>query len=280
MNLLGLAKIHVELSSICRKGCHICGRRDRDKKLIKKGINPKLQYGHMDLEIIKKIASDIPINSGLTIATHNNGESMESHYYGEAVKLFKSKGCFVYTVTNGQRLIDKYNEIVDNVDALSISIFEGDVEREKQFEIITKFLSRKGNKLPYTTLRLIGNVDPKLYEQFGNLIIKRLLHKPEGSFGYKTGIKGNIKMPTIPEHGSCLDFLNTLAIDRLGDVFCCVRFNPNKELLLGNIMNNTLIEIWNCKKRIWMKEKHIHGKRSEIEFCSKKCQFYGVPTGE
>jgi len=280
MNLLGLTKIHVEISSICRKSCSICGRRKRDKELRNKGLNPNLQYGHMELDIIKKIVDGIPSDSGLTIATHSNGESMESPYYGEAVKLFKDKGCFVYTVTNGQRLIDKYNDIVDNLDALSISIFEGDIEQEKQFEIITKFLEMKGNKLPYTTLRLIGNVDSKTYEKFDNLIIKRLLHKPEGSFGYKTGIEGRIKMPTIPEHGVCLDFLNTLAIDRLGNIYCCVRFNPNKELLLGNIMNNTLTEIWNCEKRIWMKEKHIHGKRNEIYFCSSKCQFYGVPTGE
>lgn len=280
MNLLGLSKIHVEFSDTCRKLCSICGRRNRDKELIKNGLYPKIQYGHMELDIIKKISNDIPLNSGLTIATHNNGESMESPYYGEAVRLFKNRGCFVYTVTNGQRLLDKYEEIINNLDALSISIFEGDSEQDKQFEIIENFLELKGNKLPYTTLRLIGNIDESKYKEFNCLIIKRLLHRPEGSFGYKTGINGKIKMPTIPEHGVCLDFLNTLAIDRFGDCYCCVRFNPDKELLLGNITNSTFEEIWNCEKRIEMKEKHIHGKRSDIEFCSKKCQFYGVPTGE
>jgi len=276
MNLLGLSKIHIELSSICRKKCWMCGRR----KLDKNEHSSKIPYGHMELNIIKKILNNIPRDSGITIATHNNGESMESPYYGTAVKLFKDHGCFVYTVTNGQHLINKQKEIIDNLDSLSISIFENDDEQEKQLEIIKEFLKIKNERSPYTTLRLIGNVDSTLYEKLNCLIIKRLLHEPEGSFDYKTGINGKIKTPTIPEHGVCLDFLNTLAIDIRGDVFCCVRFNPNKELLLGNIMRNTLLELWNCKKRVNMKDKHIHGKRSELKFCFESCDFYGVPTGE
>jgi hypothetical protein len=263
--LTGLSKINVEFSSVCKKKCWMCGRRERDLKY-------NTEYGHMEWSTIEKIANQVP--SGLIIATHNNGESMESPYYGDAVKLFKSKGCFVYTVTNGQRVLEKSNEIIGNLDSLSFSIFENDDEQEQQYEIIEEFLKLKGHLSPMVTFRLIGAVDETPYNyligKYGQgLIVRRALHLPSGSMNYT-------KPVTIPEHGWCLDLMTTLAIDRFGDISCCVRFDPDGELVLGNIGWTSLEGVWNGQSRKEIVQKHIDGNRSELDYCGKKCHYYGV----
>ena len=274
MNLNGLTTINIELTSRCNKLCHICGRRLKDKELSSKNMNP-VQYGDIEFSLLEIISFQVP--NDLVIALHNNGEPLMYPFLKEAIELFKKRKCITNLVTNGKLLIKKFDDIVDNLDTISISVFENDVEQEDQYKIIEEFITKKGDRKPFTTLRLIGNISDEKYKKFGCLIIRRLLHSPKGSFDY---ISNQVKrQPTIPETGICQDFLHHLAIDRFGDVSCCVRFDPNKELVLGNIKNQTLVELWNCEKRLRMKEKHILGKRSQIEFCNK-CEFYGIPTGE
>lgn len=265
MNLNGLTNVNIELTNKCNKSCWMCGRRKIEKSVpdFKSFYNSEI-----DFDLLEKIASEIPRD--IVVQLHNNGEPLVYNRFGEAASLFKNN--IRNIVTNGKLLIEKFDEIVNNLETLSISIFENDTEAEEQYEIIEKFLRLKGNKKPFVTLRLIGNVDRKKYEKFGTQIITRVLHSPLGSFKYEK------KQPTIPEIGICLDFLNHLAINTNGDVSICVRFDPEKRGGLGNIRENTLSEIWNCEKRRQWKELHISGQRNQIPLCSK-CEFWGVPIG-
>jgi MoaA/NifB/PqqE/SkfB family radical SAM enzyme len=263
-NTAGLTNINVELTNRCNKNCWMCGRRKIDKEY----PEIALKYGDMDLELVKKISEQVP--TGIVIQLHNNGEPLLYPYFGKALSLFENN--ITNIVTNGKLLLQKADEIIGKLDTLSISVFEGDGEAEEQYGIIEKFLKMKGSKKPFTSLRLIGEVDGEKYKKFNTLIIRRVLHSPLGSFNYE---KLN---PTVPEIGICLDFLNHLAIDRTGDVSICVRLDPKKLGVIGNIYNNTLSEIWNSEKRLEWKKYHISGHRSKIPLCSF-CHFWGVPTG-
>ncbi|WP_407282807.1 radical SAM/SPASM domain-containing protein [Methanolobus sp. WCC1] len=258
-----LANINIELTNKCNKNCWMCGRRkvERDyPELV-------LEYDDMEFSLLSKIASQVP--ERVVVQLHNNGEPLMYPRFGDAVKLFKNN--ITNIVTNGKLLLEKADEIIDNLDTLSISIFEDDTEAEEQYEIIKEFFKIKGDRKPFTTLRLIGNVDRSKYEVFDSLIITRTLHKPMGSFGYR-------REPTIPEIGICWDFLNHLAINTKGEVSICVRFDPEREGVIGNLNSETLEDIWNGSKRLKWLELHKSGKRDEIPLCSK-CHFWGVPTG-
>jgi len=263
-NLNGLTNINIELTNKCNKKCWMCGRRkvEKENKDFKNFYN-----NEMDFSLLKEISKEIP--EGIVVQLHNDGEGLMYPRFGEAVKLFN--GQIVNIVSNGKLLLEKFDEIVDNLDTLSISVFENDDEGEKQFEIIKEFLKLKGDRKPYTTLRLIGDVDREKYKDLGIQIITRTLHSPMGSFKYR-------KEPTVPEIGICLDFLNHLAINSWGDVSICVRFDPQNLGVIGNIKENSLAEIWNSKKRLEWKKLHIEGKRDKIPLCSY-CKFWGVPTG-
>ena len=265
MEFNGLGQINIELSSRCNKNCWMCGRRKREREL-----GPQ-DYGDIHITLLKMLAIQAPRN--IMIAFHNNGEGLLYPRFGEAVNLFGH--CITYLVSNGKLLMDKADEIIDNLDILSISVIENEEkeEKENQIDILRRFLLLKKERKPNVILRFVGDVNEEEYKEFSYLpIVRRLLHKPEGSIGFK-------RPPTIPEHGVCQDLLNRLAVDRYGNVSVCVRFDPDGELRLGNLKEETLLRLWNSKKRRMILCAHKEGRRKELPFCGSKCEFYGVPTG-
>jgi MoaA/NifB/PqqE/SkfB family radical SAM enzyme len=263
MNLYGLGCVNVELTSRCNKKCWICGRRKVDKDYPELAI----KYGDMDFDLVRKIALQLPAN--IVVQFHRDGEALLYPRFGEAISLFKNQ--IKNIVTNGKLILEKADEIIDNLDTISISVFEGDDEAEEQFKLIKEFLRIKGSeRKPYTSLRLIGNVDQSRYKELDVLIIKRVLHAQMGSFNYRK------KDPTIPEIGICWDFLHHLCINREGKVSICVRFDPKGLGIIGDMNEQRLEEIWNSKKRMEWLEYHKEGRRDKIPLCSY-CHFWGVP---
>lgn len=226
-----------------------------------------LSYGDMDFKLVQKISGQLPPN--LIVQFHRDGEALLYPRFGEAVSLFKRQ--IKNIVTNGKLIVEKAEEIIDKLDTISISVFEDDPEADEQFELIKEFLMLKKDRKPYTSLRLIGKVDPEKYEYLGALIIKRVLHAEMGSFNYRK------KNPTIPEIGICWDFLHHLCIGRNGMVSICVRFDPKGLGVLGDANDQSLEAIWNCPKRMEWLEFHKQGRRDRIPLCSY-CHFWGVPT--
>jgi radical SAM protein with 4Fe4S-binding SPASM domain len=263
--LNGLTNINIELTDLCNKNCWMCGRRQREKQ------NPEIMksYGFMEFSLIERIAEQLP--SDIVVQLHNNGEALLYPRFGEVVKLFSNQ--ITNIVTNGKLLVKKSQEIIDNLDTIAISVFENDPESEKQFETVKEFLQIKKDKKPYTIIRCNGIVENiNRYEDLGLKIAYRILHSPKGSFDYKR------KNPIIPEIGICWDFLHHLAVNKDGDVSICVRFDPKKLGVLGNVKTQTLEEMWNGEKRKEWLEYHKQGRRNLIPLCSY-CEFWGVPTG-
>lgn len=263
-NLHGLGNVNVELTSRCNKSCWMCGRRkvDRDYPEL------ALEYGDMDFDLIRKIAEQLPPN--IVVQLHNNGEALLYPRFGEAVRLFNMQ--ITNIVTNGKLLVEKVDEIIEYLDTMAISVIENDPEADEQYKIIDEFLRIKGDKKPFTILRLNGEVDQERYKKFGLIMATRILHSPMGSFNYK-------RNPTIPEIGICLDLLHHLAINSKGKVSICVRFDPKGCGIIGDANTEALEDIWNSSKRMEWLKYHMQGRRNKISLCSY-CHFWGVPTGK
>jgi len=276
----GLGFVNIELSSRCNKNCWMCGRRkiDRDYKEI------AAKYGDMKIALVQKIAEQLPPD--IVVAFHWNGDGLIYPRLPLALSFFDKQ--IRVLDTNGKLLVEKFDQIVDNLDTIALSIIENDPEGDSQYEIITQFLELKGDRKPLVILRLLGDVSKTDYlvpgqtfphkkqrwlnlaEKHKCIIATRTLHDPLGSFKYK-------KSPTVPEIGICLELLTHLAIDRFGDVSCCVRFDPERIAVIGNVNDTPLIDIWNGEKRRQILAKHKKGKRKDVLLCDK-CEFWGVPT--
>jgi len=241
----------------------MCGRRKVDREFPALALD----YGDMEFSLLEKIALQVP--KGIVVQFHRDGEALMYPRFGDAVRLFS--GHIRNIVTNGKLLVKKADEVIENLETLSISIFERDEEAAEQRELIREFLALKKDKKPFVTLRLIGGVDSKPYEEFNQMFVRRVLHAPMGSFNY---VK---RTPTIPEIGICWDFLQHPCINRKGDMSICVRFDPAGYGVLGSLHENSLEELWNGPKRQMWKSLHVQGRRSEVPLCAK-CEFWGVPT--
>ena len=70
--------------------------------------------------MVKKIAEQLPPN--IVVQLHNNGESLLYPRLGEAFRLFNRQ--ITNVVTNGKLLVEKADEIIDNIDTIAISVIE------------------------------------------------------------------------------------------------------------------------------------------------------------
>ncbi len=259
----GLTTVNIELTSRCNKNCWMCGRRKVDREY------PALanQYQDMDFALIKSIAKQLP--KGIVAQLHNNGEPLMYSRFKEAVELFKNQiRCMN---TNGKLIVEKADEIIGNLETLTISVFEKDEEADEQYGLIREFLKIKSQRKPNIIIRCLGDVELARYKKFNCIIATRILHSPMGSFHYQ-------KNPTVPEIGICLDLLGHMVIRSDGKVSLCVRFDPKSVGVIGDCIKTSLAGIWNGPQRKkWIKQ-HLEGKRENVPLC-KNCEFWGVPTG-
>ena len=258
--------INIELTNICNKGCHMCGRRKREK-------NGEIKYfSNMSFDLLEKIAGELK-DKQVLIQFHWDGEPTMYPQLKEALELFKGNiRCFN---TNGKLLVKRADDIIDNMETLTLSTFEGDSDREEQWDVLQEFLAIKGDRKPNVVIRRLGDIPEewkKKYEDTGLLMADRILHAPGGSFSYT-------KKVTVPEHGVCIEALMHPAINVNGDMSQCVRFDPDGINILGNLNDNTIEEIWNREKRKEWLQYHIEGNRDKIPMCSI-CEFWGVPKGD
>jgi len=262
--MIGLNVVNIELTSRCNKACWVCGRRKIEKNY------PELaNWGDMPFELAEKIAKQLP--KGILVSLHNNGEPTLYPKLREVLGVFKNQ--IRHFDTNGKLLVEKADEIIDNLELLTISIIENDPEGDEQYEKVKEFLKLKGQKKPAIVYRLLGNVENReRWEKLPGLIANRTIHNPMGSFKYR-------KTPTIPEHGVCLDLLGHLAINRFGMVSPCVRFDPKRLGVIGDANKTPIADIWNGEERKKWLKAHLEQRRDKIPLCSY-CDFYGVATSD
>ena len=256
--LNGLATINIELTSRCNKACAMCGRRKIEREY------PELaKWGDMDYALLQTIEKQIP--QDIVVQFHNNGEPTLYPRLGDALRLFKGRvRCFN---TNGKLLVEKADEIIENMETITVSVVQDDPDFDEQVRIVNEFKRIKGDRLPNIIYRPLGNTHARFED--GEIVAKRILHSPMGSFDYE-------KEPVVPEIGVCLDFLHHPAIDRYGDVSFCVRFDPHREGVMGDLNKDSLDKIWNSSLRQYYLDKHIRGLRRHVPLCCK-CEYWGCP---
>lgn len=230
-------------------------------------------WGDMPLEMVKRIADQIP--PGVFIQLHNNGEPLLYPHFNEALRAFSRHHTGLNT--NGKLLMEKHEEIRTHLSTITISIIPDDPEEDEQLDIAQRFIELEHR--PLVIFRLLGQIDSDRLHLLWNweanypkvMLCHRILHSPDGSYDYE-------KRVTKPEIGICLEMLHKLAIDRFGNVYPCVRFDPEKKNLLGNVDKRELNTIWcGLLRDKWIRH-HVEGRRDLVPLCSE-CSFWGVPRG-
>jgi radical SAM protein with 4Fe4S-binding SPASM domain len=266
--LHGLSQINVEISSVCAKRtkCYFCGHQDPT-------IHTKLQFGKMDTRLMQRIAQELrPLGKHLVWQAHRDGDPVDADNLLQSLELFDAHIRSI--VTHGCSLAEHAQKIIGRVEALTVSIFRGDPDREIQLASLRSFLEQKGDKLPRVLLKVVGDMSDEELADYTALpvpIIHRKIHVPFGNSKYANGV------PTMPEHGVCLDLLHHPSIAWDGRVFLCNRLDVKDAGLIGNLNEDSLDAIWNGKLRADYIQQHLEGRRAEVPPC-KECRYYGIPT--
>ena len=256
------------MTSRCNKACAMCGRRKIEKQ------HPELaNWGDMPLDLVYSLAKQIP--HGVFIQLHNSGEPLLYPHLDEAFRSLA--GLYMGLNTNGKLLLERQDTIRAHLSTITISVIPDDREGGTQLLIAGEFLEIEHG--PLVVFRLLGDIDSgrkSLIEKWAQrnpkvIICHRILHAPEGSHDYE-------KPVTIPEIGVCLEMLHKLAVDRFGNVYPCVRYDPERKNLLGSLHTQSLSSIWNSGLRAQWVRWHLEGARHRVPLC-QSCHFWGVPRG-
>jgi radical SAM protein with 4Fe4S-binding SPASM domain len=252
----GLSTVKIELTSKCNKKCWMCWRRNNDKD--------NIQYNDMSFPLLKSIAHQLP--HSIVIQFHNDGEPLLYPIFGSALNLFNSQ--IKCMNTNGKLIVEKSDEIINNLDTMTVSVFDNDPEQDEQYDILKEFLYIKKDNKPNVLIRILGDVPINRYKKLNCTLIKRKLALPTDKYKVDS---------TIPEIGVCLDLLHHLVIRSDGKVSVCPTYDPYGNNCIGDCNDTSLYDIWNSEKRKSYIEYHLKGQRDKMRLCSN-CEFWGVPT--
>ena len=138
-----------------------------------------------------------------------------------------------------------YDKVIQNLKDL--------LKLKKKIKLSVSIIDLKNNK------RDISEFKNKWKKKGINVIVQRFLN-----WG---GTLKNV-LNEMPQN-SCFRVLTNEVILHDGRVsICCL--DIEEKVILGNVLNNTLLEIWNSKKAKEYRENHLSHKRTKLLVC-KDC---------
>lgn len=260
MGLSGLAQLNIETTARCDKAtlCGFCAHQ----------ADPAAPRGDMDFALLERIRAQLDPGT-LTIQYHRDGDPLAYPRLRDSLDLFE--GFVRSIVTHGETLAARAAELIGRCEAVTVSVFRGDADAERQWGSLTAFLQEKGDRLPRVLIKIVGDLDPGRYVALGVPILRRRLHDPMNTRYGKA-------LPALPEQGVCLDFLSKPAIAWTGKMYQCVRFDETEAGYLGDVNTESLEALWNgARRRAWL-TAHLAGRRDLANPRCAACTYYGIPV--
>lgn len=260
-------RIAIELTNFCSHKCIHC-----PKSLGKK--YPR-EIGHMKMSILKKIVDDFVSLNGEEIFFCQDGDACFSPILIDAVKyvVSKDKNMKITMVTNGAGLTENITEELLNIDADYNFVFDIYAARPETFTQITQTnlfeqCEKNIKNFIQTMKRKRKNYKPSVqilkHTTISNKEIRYFKHKWK-KLGLTPGVSNLHPYPEMPltELGvnepkgrryPCVQPFLAMNIFYDGNVtVCCLNYGA---LYVGNIKNQSLMDIWVGKK--WNKIRQAH----------------------
>lgn len=259
--------VHIDVFAYCNANCVFCGYKSMHRK---KGVMPWLLY----TRLIDEIGSwDTPVS----VVPHHYGEFF-LHPQWERYLLYladhapKTK---LTIATNGEKLTDEKLDVllgIPNLDSLLFSLYTlNPVTYERVLGIpacniehvlhLIERVCRERSSLEVvigTSEELVG-YDVELYDRFIDTNIKIVPHLIVYTSNNSWLRDSGCRRP-------CPDLFDTAIVLHNGDVAGCC-FDVNGDLYLGNIYNESLVDIWNGVYAERYRRCHMNGERDMISLC-------------
>ena len=264
--------IIIEPTNRCNLDCIMCIRKSVVEKITGKEMD-------MDFDTFKTILDKIP--TALKLAIQGQGEPFLNKEIFDMIKYSKSKGIYTYTISNGTLLTEKMNKkiIESGLDMITFSIDGPTKEIYEKIRIGSNFDLVISNIKNLVKMRNIYSSDleinvgvvlskdnfdslekyEELFSGINNLTFQKLYHLPLAK-----DLDVKKEMELIKKKISDLKFKNTNVVSLVvGDRWPCSKpwtdlyVNVNGDvspcctipmMIMGNILENDLEEIWHGEK--------------------------------
>lgn len=281
--------LFIDPSSLCNFRCKFCPTGD--PKLIK-ASGRKQQF--LELDLYRKILDDVAAMPGnvKVLRLYKDGEPTLHPEFIELVRLARDSGLFerIETTTNGSKLTPEFNArlIVAGIDRVVVSIEGVTNEQYKSFagtnvkfdtivDNIRDLYGRRGSCLIHvkTVYENLKEGEDKIFIDAFSSICDRLYIEhtvpswPSFEIDYiknedfeKRGAYGQ----NVQDKKVCAYPFYSLAINSDGSVSpCCVDWN--RTLVLGNLNDMSLSDIWNGENMRNLRLMMLEGRRKENKTC-------------
>ena len=253
MDVKNITSLIIEPTNTCNLRCTFCFVTDGMTR----------DGGFMDFDLFKKIIDDC--NDLEHLCMHNWGEPLLHKDIFRMIEYAKNKGVnYVVMNTNGTLLTDKMiNRIVNSkLDIIRFSI-DGSAETFKrvrgvELENIEKNIKKlkiiKEKKRPGLKMGVVFTVeedterDAEEYINHWEKIVDHVRLQPKLITSPRTEV---CPEPFGKDYGKLVVLWDGRVIP------CCVDYNAN--LMIGNIQNDTIPNLWKSEKLNLLREQHLKG---------------------
>ncbi len=261
--------INIETSILCNAKCPMCPHKE-----IKRERN-------MPFSLVKKIINEASNYKIKEIHPFNYGEPFLYKKFVETLKYIRKKipSCkiFIYSngaaMTNGQmeeiiknNLLDKVNFSLDAITPKTFKIMRG-LDYQTTIKKVRKFLElnkKYGNKIKISVSFVINEQNQRELMSFR----KFWRDKARIHIGVDDGRGGKPFINKASKKPCSWPFNRTVILTTGDVVICCV--DAKGKLIVGNVKEKTLKEIWDSPIYENIRKLHVSGKKSNIELC-KNC---------
>ena len=270
-------KIYIEITNVCNLNCTFCPKTNRVPEF-------------MSLDLFKKAVDEAkPLCKKISL--HVMGEPTLHPKFNEIIKYAEKENVMIHLTTNGTNIVDKYesliNPIIQKIN-FSIHSLKNNLKKEefeKKIDDIlefTKYAQEKRDDL-IIIYRILNITD---------ILNKDIIQIIEKSFNLKVEVNNNNKSSKLIKNtytqyeglfnwprdnnkinsntGYCHGLNTHIGILSNGTVVPCCLDNEGT-INLGNIKDNTLIEILDSNKAITIKKGFQ--ERKLIEKMCQKCTY-------
>jgi radical SAM protein with 4Fe4S-binding SPASM domain len=261
-----------------------------------------IQLGKMDFALFKKVIDEAKYFAH-DINIHHRGESLLHESFYDMIKYAKQNSVVLKLHTNAT-LLNKKNAIrilesgldfisfsFDGIDKETYERIRVGAKYEKTIDNIARFLTIKNQlkkKRPFTVLELMdfGKSDDsydltrlsEFKKRFKSLKLNRLTVKKPHNFA------GNVDLHAViteNAYSPCTFLWHSLVIFWNGDVSPCPQ-DFRGEIILGNVNDNTIQDIFNSDILVSLREKALKGDVLMLSPCNtcdmtKRRRLLGVP---
>lgn len=274
--------LDLEVTSRCNLLCPFCARTQR----VEQGV--WRNAADMDLGLFKKIVDDMAENKVFAMNMNVLGEPLIHKNIREMIEYAKSKGIIdVFFHTNAVLLNEKMSRdlIASGLDRLVISFDSPYKEKYEAVRVNAKYEHVLKNVIRFNEIkRETGSLSPLTRLNFIKLpgVTEQEIHdiielfKPHiDSIGLLDYIEGDNSIRQSIEVSDdyrskfvCSQILTRLTVYDDGSVLpCCSDYDS--ELILGNLKDQTIQQIWNSDRLNEIRQLHFSGQFYKIPACAK-----------